>query len=143
MSTLVEVVADKVSDYGVRLAYGDPVVIDGVSIVPVAIAYVGFGAGSGNASGKGEGKAGGNALWRAIAETEEKPTAKGDADMSGDGNASGEGGGGGGGAIPIGAYVKSGDTAVFQPNVIALAAVAVPLVIAAGWALRGIIKVLR
>jgi hypothetical protein len=53
------------------------------------------------------------------------------------------GGGGGGAAIPVGAYVRRGETLTFQPNLVALMAVAIPLVVSAGWALSKIARALR
>ncbi len=137
MTSIVSLLADKVSDFGVRLAYGDPVTIDGATIVPVAIAYVGFGAGSGTGNGTATGKAGGKAL------RSPKVDADGEAGGEAGGELSGEGGGGGGVSLPIGAYVKTGDTAVFEPNVIALLAVTIPLTWVIGKAIKGIIKVSR
>ncbi|MDJ0349241.1 hypothetical protein [Cryobacterium sp. PH29-G1] len=105
MTSLPEKLADTFRSAGVKSAYGDPVQIDGVTLVPVALAYYGFGGGD-----AGEG---------------------------------GSGGGGGGVTLPIGAYVKSGGTARFEPNVIALLAVGVPFLIVAGRALARVIKALK
>jgi uncharacterized spore protein YtfJ len=62
----------------------------------------------------------------------------------GGGNDEGEdgaaGGGGGGATIPVGAYVTTGNTVRFEPNVVALLAVGVPFTIFAGRALARIIK---
>jgi hypothetical protein len=55
----------------------------------------------------------------------------------------GAGGGGGGASIPIGAYVPGETGPVFQPNVVALMAVAIPLVWVAGGALRKFIRALK
>jgi hypothetical protein len=46
-------------------------------------------------------------------------------------------------SLPIGAYVKSGGTARFEPNVIALLAVGVPFLIVAGRALARVIRALK
>lgn len=43
------------------------------------------------------------------------------------------GGGGGGAAIPIGAYIRRGDDLRFEPNVVSLAAVAIPFLCVAGF----------
>lgn len=54
------------------------------------------------------------------------------------------GGGGGGASIPVGAYVGRGDAeADFEPNVIALLAVSVPLVWALGGALSRLVRALK
>ncbi len=53
------------------------------------------------------------------------------------------GGGGGGASIPVGAYVRAGDSIRFEPNVISLLAVAVPFVCVAGRALARIIRALK
>jgi len=62
-----------------------------------------------------------------------------------DGEAENEAGGGGGGgaSIPIGAYVKSGASARFEPNIVALAAVLIPLTWVTGKALSSIIRALK
>ena len=53
------------------------------------------------------------------------------------------GGGGGGLAVPLGAYVATDAGPVFQPNPVALLAVGVPLVGAAGLAAARIVRALR
>ncbi|TFB64017.1 MULTISPECIES: hypothetical protein [Cryobacterium] len=107
MTSLPEKLAETFRSAGVKTAYGDPVQIDGVTLVPVALSYYGFGG-----ADTGEGGAG-------------------------------SGGGGGGVSLPIGAYVKSGGTARFEPNVIALLAVGVPFLIVAGRALARVIRALK
>lgn len=109
--------ADKFKSVGVTTVYGEVVDVDGVKIVPVALASYGFGAGEGDASG----------------------------DMKGENSAGAQGGGGGGGglSVPVGAYIRTGSTVRFEPNLISLLAVGVPLVYAAGTALRGIIRALK
>lgn len=52
----------------------------------------------------------------------------------------GSGGGGGGISAPVGAYVRAGDTIRFQPNIVSLAAVAIPLIWVTGRALARIIR---
>ncbi|WP_104200871.1 hypothetical protein [Cryobacterium sp. Y29] len=108
MTSLPEKLAETFRSAGVRSAYGDPVQIDGVTLIPVALSYYGFGGGD-----------------------------------AGEGGAVGSGGGGGGVSLPIGAYVKSGGTARFEPNVIALLAVGVPFLLVAGRALARIIRALK
>ncbi|MFP7759953.1 hypothetical protein [Marisediminicola sp. LYQ85] len=53
------------------------------------------------------------------------------------------GGGGGGTIIPIGAYTKGRDGLVFEPNIIALLAVSIPLTVVAGKALSKVIRALK
>jgi uncharacterized spore protein YtfJ len=108
MTNLALKLAENAGSIGVRSAYGDPVQIEGVTIVPVALVQYGFGGG-------GEG------------DDDESPA----------------GGGGGGMAIPIGAYVKSGGAARFEPNVISLLAVGIPFVWVAGKAIARIIRALK
>ncbi|TFD67214.1 hypothetical protein [Cryobacterium sp. Hb1] len=108
MTSLPEKLAEAFRSAGVKSAYGDPVQIDGVTLIPVALSYYGFGGGD-----------------------------------AGEGGAVGSGGGGGGVSLPIGAYVKSGGTARFEPNVIALLAVGVPFLLVAGRALARIIRALK
>jgi uncharacterized spore protein YtfJ len=118
MANLAVKLAEITRSFGVKSAYGEPVEIDGVTIVPVALVQYGFGGGGEDTDGEGN------------------------ADGSDKHNGMG-GGGGGGMSIPIGAYVKSGDTARFDPNVIALLAVGIPFVWVAGKALARIIKALK
>ncbi|WEO75865.1 hypothetical protein BJQ94_10765 [Cryobacterium sp. SO2] len=108
MTNLALKLAENARSIGVRSAYGDPVQIEGVTIVPVALVQYGFGGG-----GEGEGPEGA------------------------------AGGGGGGMAIPIGAYVKSGGAARFEPNVISLLAVGIPFVWVAGKAIARIIRAVK
>lgn len=62
---------------------------------------------------------------------------------AGESTEEGTGGGGGGGAVPVGAYIRSGDSIRFEPNVIALLAVGIPFVWAAGKALSRVIRALK
>ncbi|MBO3664025.1 hypothetical protein [Microbacterium stercoris] len=56
----------------------------------------------------------------------------------------GNGGGGGGGfSAPLGAYVRRGDSLMFEPNLISLVAVAIPFVWVTGHALSRIIRALK
>lgn len=50
MTNLAERLADTVSKLGVKTAYGEPVEVNGVTLIPVALVQFGFGAGS-DASG--------------------------------------------------------------------------------------------
>jgi len=108
MTNLALKLAENARSIGVTSAYGDPVQIEGVTIIPVALVQYGFG--GGGEGGDEEGAAGG---------------------------------GGGGMAIPIGAYVKSGGAARFEPNVISLLAVGIPFVWVAGKAIARIIRALK
>lgn len=53
------------------------------------------------------------------------------------------GGGGGGYVIPVGAYVGDSLGVRFQPNPVALVAVAIPLVVVSGKALARVVKALK
>ena len=55
----------------------------------------------------------------------------------------GSGGGGGGVAIPVGAYIRTGDGVRFEPNLVSLLAVAIPFVWVAGRALSRVIRALK
>lgn len=61
----------------------------------------------------------------------------------GDGEDAAGGGGGGGGSVPVGAYVRGPEGARFEPNIVALAAVLIPLTWATGTALSSIIRALK
>jgi uncharacterized spore protein YtfJ len=61
----------------------------------------------------------------------------------GDGPAAG-GGGGGGSTIPIGAYITNAEgKATFQPNIVSLLAVSIPLIFVTGRALSRVIRALK
>ncbi|MGO1415094.1 MAG: hypothetical protein ACTHVH_11170 [Microbacterium gubbeenense] len=90
---------------GVNAVYGEKQEVDGVTIVPVAAAWSGFG------GGDEEGK--------------------------------GAGGGGGSISMPLGVYVRRPEGLRFEPNLIALLAVSVPVICVAGRALRKIIRALK
>ncbi|WP_104103246.1 hypothetical protein [Cryobacterium sp. M96] len=109
MTSLPEKLADISRTAGVRSAYGDPVQVDGVTLIPVALVYYGFGGGEGDSAVTG----------------------------------SGSGGGGGGASLPIGAYVKSGTTVRFEPNVISLLAVGIPFLWVAGKAVSRVVRALK
>jgi len=108
MTNLVLKLAENARSIGVRSAYGDPIQVEGVTLVPVALVQYGFGGGD-------------------VGETE--------------GGAAG--GGGGGMSVPIGAYVKTGNTVRFDPNVVSLLVVAIPFVWVAGHALSRVIRALK
>lgn len=93
------------SSAGINAVYGEKQEVDGVTVLPVAIAWSGFGAGE--ETGKGTG------------------------------------GGGGSVAIPVGVYVRRPEGLRFEPNLIALLAVSVPVICVAGRALRKIIRALK
>lgn len=113
MPILTKELADTVTSVGVHAAYGDPVDIDGTTIVPVACAWYGFGAGE----------------------------AVTDDDTPELGN--GGGGGGGGAALPIGAYVTRDGHTRFEPNTIAVLAVGIPFVCVAGRAIARVVRALK
>ncbi|WP_066042742.1 hypothetical protein [Herbiconiux solani] len=120
MANLVETLTDATRQIGVGAAYGAPVEIDGASLVPVALVWSGFGGGNGNASSPGT-----------------------SGQKIGAGDAGGEGFGGGGVSIPIGAYVTEGGKATFEPNLIALLAVSIPVIMTTGWALARFVRALK
>jgi uncharacterized spore protein YtfJ len=108
MTNLAEKLSENARSIGVSSAYGDPVEVDGTTIIPVALVWYGFGAGEGTSEDEG-----------------------------------GSGGGGGGTSLPIGAYVKTGGTVRFDPNVISLLIVGIPFVWVTGKALSRIIRALK
>jgi len=55
----------------------------------------------------------------------------------------GSGGGGGAVSIPVGAYVREGDSIRFEPNLITLLVVAVPFICVAGRAFARIVRALK
>ncbi|EYT53632.1 hypothetical protein H490_0109750 [Leucobacter sp. UCD-THU] len=64
MASLTQQLADTVTQVGVRSSYGEPVEVDGTTIMPVACTSYGFGAGEGgggleDAQGEGSGGGGG------------------------------------------------------------------------------------
>lgn len=64
MAHLTKQLADTLTQVGVHSAYGDPVELDGTTIMPVACTSYGFGAGegdggTGDAQGEGSGGGGG------------------------------------------------------------------------------------
>lgn len=111
-------VADSAKRFGIHLAYGDKVELEGSTLIPVAIA--GFGAGS----GEGEG-----GVAQALAEGAQR--------------GSGVGAGLGGGVFPIGAYVSDEFGTRFQPNLIALLLSAAPVALVLSWGLPRLIKAIK
>lgn len=61
MPNIAVSLADKVTSAGAATIYGDPVTVDGVSLVPVSLRWFGFGGGSGSKDGQ-EGGGGGGAV---------------------------------------------------------------------------------
>jgi uncharacterized spore protein YtfJ len=59
MANVTKQLADTVTTVGVHAAYGDPVDLNGTTVIPVAIASYGFGGGEGGTSETGEGSGGG------------------------------------------------------------------------------------
>ena len=115
MANLLNTLSDKIPGaLGSRASYGEQVDLDGTKIIPVSYVAFGFGAGEGNGTDD-EGQRG-----------------------------EGYGGGGGGVSIPVGAYVsRDGRDAEFEPNVIALIAVAGPFIWLLGKALARVIRALK
>lgn len=107
MASITKQIADTVTSTGVGTAYGEPVELDGTTLVPVAVASYGFGASDGS--------------------TGDEP----------------QGAGGGGCTVPIGAYVTRDGYTRFEPNIIALLAVAIPFVCVTGRALARVIRALK
>lgn len=105
--------AKTVINTGVKTTYGEPIVIEDTTVIPVAYQAFGFGAGEGSG-------------------------AEGDADAR-----QGSGGGGGGVSIPFGAYVKRGEDFRFEVNPITLVVVAVPFMVVAAKGLARIIRALK
>lgn len=114
MAHLTKQIADTVTQVGVHSAFGDPIEVEGATIIPVACTSFGFGA------GEGVGELDGNAQ-----------------------HGEGSGGGGGGISVPVGAYITRDGYTRFEPNLIALLAVGVPFVCVAGRALARIIRALK
>jgi uncharacterized spore protein YtfJ len=113
MPSLVERVAARIPEFGVRLAYGDRTEVGGEELVPVALVAYGFGAGEGESDGE--------------------PAPK----------LSGSGGGGGGISIPVGAYVGSGGRLAFRLNPVALLVFGAPVVAALGVGIAAIVRAAR
>ncbi|MHC2184964.1 hypothetical protein [Rathayibacter agropyri] len=61
MPNIAVSLADTVTTAGTATIYGEPVTVDGVSLVPVALRWFGFGGGSGSEDGQEGGGGGGGA----------------------------------------------------------------------------------
>lgn len=109
MPNIAVSIAQSLQSFGVASVYGEPVEVEGSTMVPVALRWFGFGGGSDGG---------------------ESDTVSG-------------GGGGGGATVPIGAYIKDDYGLRFQPNVVSLLAVAIPVVWVSGRALARVIKALK
>lgn len=59
MANISKQIADTIRSAGVHSAYGEPIELDGTTIVPVAIVSYGFGAAEGGAEDQGEGSGAG------------------------------------------------------------------------------------
>lgn len=113
-SNLLNTLSEKIPGaLGSRAVYGEQVDLAGNPIIPVT--YTAFGFGSGEGTGRDETGSTGEAT----------------------------GGGGGGVSIPIGAYVSRDGKVEFEPNLITLVVVSVPLVYAVGKALASVIRAFR
>ncbi len=113
MANLTVELAKIVSATGTKASYGEPIVLGDTTIIPVSYSWFGFGSGQGPEVGK---------------------------DHDSDGMS---GGGGGGASVPVGAYVKQGDSLVFQVNPVTAMIVGIPFVCVAGRALVRIIRALK
>lgn len=118
MAQLTQQIADTVTKVGVHSAYGDPIEIEGSTIMPVACTTYGFGAGEG----------GGDSNF-----------GEEGSDVAGEG----AGGAGGGMSLPIGAYITRQGYTRFEPNIVALVTVGIPFVWVAGRAIARIIRALK
>jgi hypothetical protein len=106
MANIVSQIADKVRPIGVSTNYGEPVEVGDQTLIPVSIAWFGFGGGGDDENGGG--------------------------------------GGGGGTSIPVGAYVRRpGKDLEFEPNLISLLAVSIPVIWVTGTVLRKLVRVLK
>jgi uncharacterized spore protein YtfJ len=124
MANLVDTLTDATKSIGVGAAYGAPVEIEGKTIVPVALVWAGFGGGNGTGNGNAN-----------LPSDATKPLVGGEA--------GGEGFGGGGVSIPIGAYITADGKVSFEPNLIALLAVSIPVIITSGWAFARGVRALK
>lgn len=115
---LFQDMTESTKKFGIHLAYGEKVELEGSTLIPVAIAGFGAGAGSGESP---------------------VPTALAEGAAKGQG----EGTGLGGGAFPIGAYVSDEFGTRFQPNIIALLLASAPVALIAGWALPRLVKAIK
>lgn len=120
MATLVERIAARIPEFGIKLAYGEPRTVGGEEILPVSFVGYGFGAGEGTGAARGHA-------------SEENAGQE----------FSGSGGGGGGVSIPVGAYFRRGGRLTFRPNPIALLAFGLPVITALGVSITAIVRAAR
>lgn len=59
MTNLSLQLAESTKSAGVKSVYGEPIDLDGITLIPVALAYYGFGAGGDGGDATGEHEAGG------------------------------------------------------------------------------------
>ena len=121
MAELVLELAQTVSSVGVKTSYGEPVEIDGTTVIPVALGSYGFGGGGGTTD----------------ADAGSAPTGTGSRELHGQGS------GGGGISIQLGAYVGKRGEVRFEQNLIGLILVATPFIWVTGKALKAIIRALK
>lgn len=127
---LFQDVSETAKKFGIHLAYGEKVELDGTTLIPVAIA--GFGGGA----GAGEGQKPGAAKSLADAAADGHAPGK---DVQG----SGQGAGFGGSAFPVGAYISDEFGTRFQPNIIALLLASAPVALIASCGLPRLIKAIK
>lgn len=115
MTEAISSLAETFKNVGVARAFGATVSVAGEELIPVALVSFGFGGG-------------GNAVpGRTDADSRE----------------SAAGGGGGGFVLPLGVYCRNSSGHVaFRPNTVVVLAGLVPLVWAAGFTARGILRLL-
>ena len=113
MDALASQLAEKFSHVGVKTSFGEPIEVDGATVIPVALVSFGFGAG------------------------------EADNDQASTHDGGGKGGGGGGFSVPVGAYITRSGKTRFEPNLIALLAVCVPLVTATGFTVARVVKAFK
>lgn len=65
MPNITQHIADTVSSVGVRAAYGEPLDLEGTTIVPVAVVGFAFSAGEGSSGENGRGSGGGGGGYAA------------------------------------------------------------------------------
>ncbi|WP_344790375.1 hypothetical protein [Gryllotalpicola daejeonensis] len=122
MSSVVERIAEQIKGLGLSTVYGEATELNGVHIMPVALAFHAFGAGEGRGNGGGAGES---------------------VNVNLNGEGEGSGGGGIAASIPFGAYVRDIRGLRFEPNLITLIAVATPLVWVSGSVLKGLARASR
>lgn len=112
MANITDKLAESVPDRGVKIAYGEKVVVGGTEMVPVAFVSYGFGGGS----------------------------MAGPANLDKDTDMTGDGAGGGGVSIPVGAYIAGKEGLVFHANPITTLWVSIPVIAVLGWAISKIVR---